>query len=476
MSVLGTGSRWTLSAFLDYFIPKPMLADTEQHRRARMFMLSHVFGPILGNTLPAYLFVMNVARDYRVAIFFVSITAFWVYPFLLRWTQSYRVLAFASVQNLSFCVIWACYSFGGLLSPFLPWTLIIPLLSFLYLPSVGWVRNALLAQLVCNISLLLFLCLGPLGLPATDLEHLQVIGLISMAAVAIYFAMMALYFAKMFHEQREFGRELNRLVTSSDNLRNLTALAEQAGAAKADFIASMSHELRTPLNAIIGYSQLLLEEAEDENDVEGRDDLSQIHRSGTHLLYLIDHILDYSRIEAGRMPVNRTPNSLAACLPNWKIEISRKAPQLALSLGAATDKDAVMVADWTALGAIVCNTALGIAATEPLAKIELDLSVGSEGGMTLAVTQRDADGLIVPIELRSEIFETAMDVSPTQYGGMGIEPALALKYISLLRGTIVGGSSQSDGETLTIAFPPPAATEDEGGTGLPSQDLASRAA
>ena len=476
MSVLETGSRWTLSALLDHFIPKTMLADTEQHRRARMFMLSHAFGPILGSSLPGYLYVMGIVTDYRVLVFFLSIMAFWLYPFALKATERYRLLAFLSVQNLSFCVVWACYSFGGLLSPFLPWTLIIPLLSFLYLPSVGWVRNVLLAQLLMNVSILLYLCLGPVTLPAIDVDELQVIGLISMASVAIYFAMMALYFAKMFNEQREFGRELNQLVTSSDNLRNMTTLAEQAGAAKADFIASMSHELRTPLNAIIGYSQLLLEEAEDEGDLEGSEDLTHIHKSGTHLLYLIDHILDYSRIEAGRMPVNRTAASLRSAFPAWQAEIHKRAKTVKLQLAEGVARDQVILADWGALKAIVCNTALGVAATDPEASITIYLEACQDERLLLGIEQRDSDGQLMPIELRNEIFETAMDVSPTQYGGMGIEPALALKYISLLQGRILDPRERQPADALWISFAAPPASEDAAADGMASASRMPRAA
>lgn len=453
MAVLATGSRWTLSAMLDHFIPKPMLADAEQHRRARMFMLSHVFGPILGNSLPGYLFAMDLVRDYRVFIFFVSITAFWIYPFLLKSTGRYKLLAFISVQNLSFCVVWACYAFGGLLSPFLPWMLIIPLLSFLYLPSVGWVRNILLAQLVMNVGTLLFLCLGPVRLPEVNLQELQVIGLISMGAVAIYFAMMALYFAKMFHEQREFGRELNRLVSSSDNLRNLTTVAEQAGAAKADFIASMSHELRTPLNAIIGYSQLLLEEAADENDEESVGDLQNIHRSGSHLLYLIDHILDYSRIEAGRMPVNPRPDTFAASLPRWRADIAKKAASVELQVADGLEMDRVLLTDWTALGAIVRNVILGIVEGAGKCHVTIDAKFEDDGQFRMGFIHHDNSGQTLPITLHEEIFENARDVSPTKYGAMGIEPALALKYVYLLGGQLVEEEDPLNPHVLWIGFP-----------------------
>ena len=453
MARSGIRSNWTLGSALDHFIPRPMLVDAEQHRRARMFMLSHAFGPVLGNSLPAYLFAMNIVRDYRVGVFFLSITAFWVYPFLLRATGRYRLLSFISVQNLACCILWACYAFGGLLSPFLPWMLIVPLLSFLYLPSMGWIRNALLAQLVCNLGVLLFICLGGVDLPAVSLPDLQVIGLVSMGAVAIYFAMMALYFAKMFAEQREFGRELNSLVSSSDNLRNLTSAAEQAGAAKAEFIASMSHELRTPLNAIIGYSQLLIEEADDEGDGESADDLAKIHKSGSNLLYLIDHILDYSRIEAGRMPVNSHAAIPASEFVRWKNACAQLPRSVELTLKKRVGNTEPLVSDWTAISAIVLNLAASVPEPETgVAQIEIGISRTADGGFAFDFVPRNMGATQQSIDLNAEIFDTSQDISPTRYGTMGIESSLALKYIQLLNGEI--SQNQKIPGSFRVAFPP----------------------
>lgn len=452
MNVVGKPG-WSLGSMLDHFIPKELTIDAENHRRARMFMLSHAFGPILGNSLPLYLYVMNVARDYRVGVFFVSITAFWIYPLLLRATGRYKLLAFLSVQNLAICVLWACYSFGGLLSPFLPWMLIIPLLAFLYLPSVGWIRNALLAQIAVNLGGLLFIGLGGVKLPDADLGELQVIGLISMSAVAIYFAMMALYFAKMFEEQREFRRELNTLVSSSDYLRNLTSAAEQASAAKAEFIASMSHELRTPLNAIIGYSQLLLEEAADEGDEEGEEDLSRIHRSGSNLLYLIDHILDYSRIEAGRMPVNPRASTIGKNIADWTEQCQRLAVPVALRLDEGTDPDTTLVTDWSGLGAVIVNLAASVAPEDRAgSEIVLSSAVFENGSYRIGMEHHREDGSYQSIELDADVFGSSRDLSPTQYGAMGIEGGLALKYIELLHGRIL---EQKNGRPmLAIEFDP----------------------
>ena len=87
--------------------------------------------------------------------------------------------------------------------------------------------------------------------------------------------------------------------------------AEEANLAKSAFLANMSHELRTPLNAIIGYSEMMLEDAEDEGAKERIDDLRKVHRSGRHLLGLINDILDISKIEAGKIELNFDPVDLA---------------------------------------------------------------------------------------------------------------------------------------------------------------------
>src|SRR3546814_15177225 len=79
--------------------------------------------------------------------------------------------------------------------------------------------------------------------------------------------------------------------------------AEQASRAKTDFLASISHELRTPLNAVIGYSEILLEEAE-ENGLSGSAaDIQKIRTAGRHILALVNDILDLSKIEAGKMDI-----------------------------------------------------------------------------------------------------------------------------------------------------------------------------
>jgi signal transduction histidine kinase len=451
-------SRWksfNLSNLLDYFIPPEILVNPEAHRRARMFMLSHVFGPVIGSSLPIYLVIMDISRDYRAAVFLLSILAFWIYPFVLRTTARYQTLALISVQNLIFCVLWACYAYGAMGSPFVPWILLFPLLAFLYLPPTGWIRNVLLVQIFGSLGGFLYMVLSGYDFPHVNLDDLQVIGMISMAAVAFYFAMMSLYFAKMFHEQREFTRELNGLVSTSDNVRNLTAAANQASAAKADFVASMSHELRTPLNAIIGYSQLLLEEAADEEDDESMQDLGHVHKAGSDLLRLIDDILDYSRIEAGKMPVNGNYGTVGEFLPIWapKLDAALASRNCALDVRQSDDLNLVFNTDWDALGAVLRHLASGIAARQGAQPV-VSLSVMGNGlsAVTFALIEERRDGSLISETVVNETFDDDADATPTKYGGTGIEISLAHKFANLIGASIEPG--KVDGRPANLIIVP----------------------
>src|SRR5438093_4481226 len=109
------------------------------------------------------------------------------------------------------------------------------------------------------------------------------------------------------HVKVENRDELGMLATNvnraSEQLGRLYHELDAASQAKSSFLANMSHELRTPLNAIIGYSEILKDEAKDQELAEFLPDLERIEGAGRHLLGLINDILDLSKIEAGKMDV-----------------------------------------------------------------------------------------------------------------------------------------------------------------------------
>ena len=117
-----------------------------------------------------------------------------------------------------------------------------------------------------------------------------------------YLLIMPFVYGVFVKRSNEFKSRIDYVKT--EELKILREQAQNASKAKSDFLANMSHELRTPLNAIIGYSEMLMEEAEDDGLDTYSDDLSKINSSGEHLLTLINDILDLSKIEAGKMELH----------------------------------------------------------------------------------------------------------------------------------------------------------------------------
>ncbi|MEJ2170956.1 MAG: MCP four helix bundle domain-containing protein, partial [Desulfobacterales bacterium] len=134
----------------------------------------------------------------------------------------------------------------------------------------------------------------------------------SLLGLAIFIAYIVLKRTRI--SDREKSEHLSMIEKANDELMAYSTeliiardAAQQANKAKSQFLANMSHELRTPMNAIMGYSQLLLEDADQSGNKALATDLTKIYAASTHLLSLIDQILDLSKVEAGKMTVRAEP-------------------------------------------------------------------------------------------------------------------------------------------------------------------------
>jgi signal transduction histidine kinase/CheY-like chemotaxis protein len=383
-----------------------------------------------------------------------SITAFWVFPFLLKLTRWYNFLCVLSIQNLTFAVVWGCYHYGGVSSPFLPWLPTIPLLAFFYLGSGPWQRALVLGQLAVNLLIVYAIYAHGILFPEhVPLVRLSGIGIISTICAAIYVSMMALYYANIVASQSELEREVALHLSTARQLQAAKIEADRANRAKSEFLAKMSHELRTPLNAVIGYSEMLLEDAQAHGRESQRADIARIHSAGKHLLSLVSDVLDLSKIEAGKMEVYPERFELSALLK----EVAANA-----STGIAANGNRFDLGFPPNLGAVETDAAK---LKQAIANILNNAGKFTRNGVvTLSATIRDGwidvavkdTGIGISPENVANLFQNFGEMAgatSSKYGGTGLGLALSQKLCHLLGGDIAVESTLGKGALFTIRVP-----------------------
>jgi len=437
----------------DFFIPASIAADHEQKKLARIFLYSHIFGPFIGATVPLAVYLFDSQPDYRATILLASILCFWAFPFILKYTAAYTTLTIVSIQNLIFCILWSCYCYGGVRSPTLAWLLTVPLLSFLYVGPSTRMRLLIIGQFAVNTVIFYGVHqVFPPPPPTMSLVAVESLGLVSTTAAALYVAMMALFYANALASQVELKSEIDGHLRTTSELLAATESARRSSAAKSEFIAKMSHELRTPLNAVIGYSEILLEEAEGDKDLQSAADLGRIHEAGIHLLKLVNEILDLSRIEAGRMEVSEEladcGDLLRSIAPRFESEARANGNQIIVDAEAAP-------------GAMLVDVAKLRQVLEQL--IENAITFTKDGRITISAALREdafcitvADtGCGIAPERLDGFFDRleTVDEIDQRSSGAGVGLLLCKRLCELIGSTLTLESDQGKGTSLTITLP-----------------------
>ena len=234
-------------------------------------------------------------------------------------------------------------------------------------------------------------------------------------------------------------------------------MAEDANRAKSDFLARMSHELRTPLNSIIGFSSLI---ASNEAVPSLRDKIgeyaSDIQRSGTYLLGIIDDILDISRIEAGEMPVEREEIFLQSVIDDCIAMIGASAQQKGVSIETeAKNGDPWVVCDPRHARQIVINI-LGNAVkfTEPEGRVRVELT-GREGGIAdVHITDTGCGIDAEDLTRIMEPFSQAGGSYTRESEGSGLGLAIAGSLAKLNGASLAIDSTPGKGTSVKISFSP----------------------
>ena len=233
--------------------------------------------------------------------------------------------------------------------------------------------------------------------------------------------------------------------------------AEKANQAKSQFLANMSHELRTPMNAIIGYSEMLMEEAEDVGQDDFIPDLKKIHGAGKHLLNLINDILDLSKIEAGRMELFLETfgikNLINETVSTIRPLIERNHNTLEFNI--AEDLD-VMHADLTKVRQSLFNLLSNASKFTNNGIITLDVTSYLADERKMVSFRVTDTGIGMNQEQMAKLFQafTQADASTTRkYGGTGLGLAITKKFCQMMGGDVQVASEPGTGSTFTLNIP-----------------------
>jgi signal transduction histidine kinase len=246
-------------------------------------------------------------------------------------------------------------------------------------------------------------------------------------------SVLAIQNARLFHEIEDKSRQLQ---LASEN--------------KSQFVSSMSHELRTPLNAIIGLTEMMVKNAARFGTEKAQEPLQRVNRAGTHLLGLINQVLDLSKIEAGKLELNPQTVQLASLIN----DVISTAGQL-----AEQNKNRLVVDAQENLGALTVDP---MRLRQILLNLLSNACKFTKEGEVKLQARRVADGRDV-IEL--SVSDTGIGMTPEQqftqadastaqrFGGTGLGLAITRKLARMMGGDVTVTSEPGNGSVFTVRLP-----------------------
>jgi signal transduction histidine kinase len=302
----------------------------------------------------------------------------------------------------------------------------------------------------------------PVPVEALAAKMLSDIGELTAIVTILHDRTEAIERGQLYEQLKEASEQLEdkvraataELANQNELLRRQALELEQASAAKSQFLANVSHELRTPLNAILGYAAMTLQGVSGELTAPQRRNLSRIDANARHLLTLINEILDITRIEAGRMPIQIVAFNVPELVKEVAIELEPIIAKSGLDFVIKIPADLpTLRTDRQKVKQILVNLVSN--ALKFTQKGSITIRAQMVGNSTVEIAVIDT-GIGIAKADHAKIFEDFRQVDSTPrraYGGTGLGLSICRRLTTMLRGTLKVDSRLDHGSTFTLALP-----------------------